>query len=185
MMTPDIDGCFQRYADWLPGLRSADERGDDLIAHARRALIWAITATDAEPRDGWVWNGYSVRTVNSFRVGDFLQLYRRNHGVDENYAWAKIAVTLAGGCLIPEYWQTLSALRPVRAEWPVYHALYAAKDSPDVLLKPLLLDLGLWEEAQPVIARIVSEEDPYIDRFEYQLFDRKWVAGLMRSLVTS
>lgn len=184
MINADVAACFEQYASWLPGMRRAPGDREDLIAQARRALIWAITATDAQPRGGWVWSGYANQHVNPRRVADFLRLHRENYGADENYIWANIADALTlGCCFVPELWLALHDLRSVPPEWIVYHALYAAKDSPDVELEPVLLTLNLWSEAQPVIMRVLDASDSYIDAFEYEFFTRESASMLMKQVL--
>ena len=186
MTEQDRHDCLRRYASGVPGILHARDGTDDLLSRARGALVWAIEATDAEPRDGWVWSGYAEKRVNPNRVNDYLSAYRRAQGEDSRYLWTQVGIHLSSRTFLPGPWLALRHLEVLRPEWVVYQACFAGLDhQPEELrLLPVLQACGLWPAAAAVSESIWTQDDPYIEKFEEPFFTRRNAAALVRTLLS-
>jgi len=170
------------FEEGLPGYRSRQVGGRDLLAMTKTALLRALTITDELPRTHWVWQpGYAIQTVNVRRLGDFCQFSLREDPADELALWARIGMALSGGHseFGRDSFEILRRRDGFDAAWPVYAACFVQRiwaASEQVRLGPFLRESGLLEEAGATIDAIRERRDPYIDVFEVEEFTREYAA---------
>jgi hypothetical protein len=170
------------FEEGLPGYRSRQAGGRDLLSMTKTALLRALTITDELPRTHWVWQpGYAVQTVNERRLRDFCQFRLREDPSDELALWARIGMALSEG--EPEFgrdsFEILRRRDGFDAAWPVYAACFVQRiwaAFQRVRLGPFLRESGLLQEAEATISAIRERRDPYIDVFEVEEFTREYAA---------
>lgn len=86
----EVQECFAEYLGDRPEWRDADPDGDDLYDRMKRALLDAIRATNALPRDHFIWEGLAYRSINMHRVHEYLDRVQDD-------PWAQIAFVIAHG----------------------------------------------------------------------------------------
>jgi len=168
------------FEEGLPGYRSRQVGGRDLLAMTKTALLRALTITDELPRTHWVWQpGYAVQTVNVRRLGDFCQFRLREDPADELALWARIGMALQEGDLGEDAFRALKDRDGFDVSWPVYAGCFVQRiwaASQRVRLGPFLRESGLLQEAGATISAIREQRDPYIDVFEVEEFTREYAA---------
>jgi hypothetical protein len=165
----------------LPGYRTRELGGDDLLAKTKTALLQALQIVEELPRSHWVWQpGYAVQTVNVHRLEDFCTFRLREDPLDELALWARIGLALQGG---PDFGQDAFARLKDRegfdVSWPVYaacHVQWIWAASEPVRLGTFLRAANLFSAAEPTILAIRERRDAYIDIFEIEEFSRKHAA---------
>jgi hypothetical protein len=182
-MASAAEDCFAKsFAAYLPGYRSREIGGGDLLAKTRTALLQALQIVEDLPRTHWVWQpGYAIQTVNPGRLRDFCAFRLREDPSDELALWVSIGFALQGHrpAFGQEAFERLMEREGFDVSWPVHAACFVQSiwtSSSTVGLGAFLRQTGLRPAAEPLIAALRECRDPYVDIFEIEEFSRKRAA---------
>jgi hypothetical protein len=169
MSTQDILDCIEnRFVPGIPGLRTAEPEGRDLLGRIKGALLRELQRVDDLPRDHPVWKYMAVQTVNPYRLTEHSLRRLRDDPLETDALWTLIADNLAnGGSSFPqEHWQSLLlAEKSFDADWPIFAGLLwsLAVGSPESVeeLSLFLTRNGLCERAIPTLKSLEAGENEY------------------------
>lgn len=172
----------EHFQAHIPGYRSRERGGSDLLAKTKTALLQSLQIVEELPRSHWVWQpGYAIQTVSVHRLADFCTFRLREDPFDELALWARIGLALQGGR--PDFgrdaFTRLKDREGFDVSWPVYaacHVQWIWAASEYVRLGSFLRETDLSSAAEGTILAIRERRDAYIEVFEIEELSRDHAA---------